>query len=61
VDWQEAVGVVVGVEQRQLLPAVNRIAGVVDVQHDRGRLLREPVSPARFPAKLKASSVEIRV
>ena len=40
-DRQEAAGVVVGVEQRQLLPAVHRVAGVVDVQRDRGRVLRE--------------------
>ena len=44
VDRQEAVGIVVGVEQRQLLPAVNRVAGVVDVQRDRGRLLREALA-----------------
>jgi hypothetical protein len=44
VDRQEAAGVVVGVEQRQLLPAVNRVAGVVDVQRDRGRLLREALA-----------------
>ena len=32
VDGQEAAGVVMGVEQRQLLVAVDRITGIVDVQ-----------------------------
>ena len=36
VDGQEAAGVVVGVEQRQLLLAVHRVAGVVDVEGDGG-------------------------
>ncbi len=40
-DRQEAVGVVVGIEQGELLPAVNRIASVVDVQRNRGRALPE--------------------
>ena len=35
VDGQEAASVVVGVEQRELLVAVHRIAGVVDVERDR--------------------------
>jgi hypothetical protein len=35
------VGVVVGVEQGELLPAVNRVAGVVDIQRDR---IRFPLS-----------------
>ena len=34
VDGQEAAGVVMGVEQRQLLTPVHRIAGVVDVERD---------------------------
>ena len=37
VDGQGAPCVVVGVEQRQLLAAVHRIAGVVDVERDRRR------------------------
>ena len=37
VDGQEAASVVVGVEQRQLLVAVHRVAGVVDVEGDRRR------------------------
>ena len=37
VHGQEAAGVVVGVEQRQLLAAVHRIAGIVDVEGDRRR------------------------
>ena len=38
VDRQEAASVVVGVEQRELLAAVHRVAGVVDVERDgRGR------------------------
>jgi hypothetical protein len=38
VDRQEAAGVVVGVEQRQLLVAVHWVAGIVDVERDgRGR------------------------
>ncbi len=35
VHRQEAAGVVVGVEQRQLLVAVKPVAGVVDVERDR--------------------------
>ena len=41
VHRQETAGVVVGVEQRQLLVAVHRIAGVVDVERDRRRRDRE--------------------
>ena len=37
-DRQEAALVVMRVEQRQLLMAVRDIAGVVDVENDRGRL-----------------------
>src|SRR4051812_18235356 len=37
VDRQEAVGVVIGVEQRQLLAAVDLVAGVVDVERDARR------------------------
>ena len=44
VDRKEAVGVVVGVEQGKLLPAVNRIASVVDVHRDRSSLLREALA-----------------
>ena len=40
-DWQEAPRVVMGVEQRQLLAAVDRVAGVVDIEHDRRRRGRE--------------------
>ena len=36
-DRQEAPGIVVGVEQRHLLAAVHRIAGIVDVEGDRRR------------------------
>ena len=36
VDGQEAAGVVVGVEERELLVAVHGIAGVVDIQRDGG-------------------------
>ena len=36
VDGQEAAGVVMGVEERQLLVAVHRIAGIVDVEGDGG-------------------------
>jgi hypothetical protein len=35
VDRQEAAGVVVGVEQRQLLVAVHWVAGIVDVDQRR--------------------------
>ena len=38
---QEAPGVVKGVEQRELLATVHRVAGVVDVQRDRRRRGRE--------------------
>ncbi len=37
VDGQEAVAVVVGVEQRQLLPAMGFVPAVVDVEHDAPR------------------------
>ena len=37
VDGQEAAGVVMGVEERELLVAVHGIAGVVDVEGDGGR------------------------
>ena len=36
VDGEEAARVVVGVEERKLLVAVHRIAGVVDIQGDGG-------------------------
>ena len=35
VDWQEAARVAVGVEQGQLLGAVDHVQGVVDVEGDR--------------------------
>ena len=41
VDGQETASVVVGVEQRQLLLAVHRVAGVVDVERDRRGRARE--------------------
>jgi len=34
VDRLEAAAVVVGVEQRQLLPAMNPVLGIVDIEHD---------------------------
>ena len=37
-DRQKAAFVIMGVEQRQLLMAVRDIAGVVDIERDRGRL-----------------------
>ena len=40
VDRQEAAFVVMGVEQRELLMAVDDVAGVVDVERDRGRRIR---------------------
>ena len=40
-DRQEAASVVKGVEQRQLLLAVHRVAGVVDVERDRRGRARE--------------------
>ena len=43
-DRQEAAAVVVGMEQRQLLLAVNPVLGVVDVEHDPARHLREAVA-----------------
>ena len=33
-DGQEAAGVIVSVEQRQLLLPMHRVAGVVDIQRD---------------------------
>ena len=44
VDRLEAAAVVVGVEQRQLLAAVNPVLGVVDVEHDAARHLLEAVA-----------------
>ena len=41
VDRKEAAGIVMRVEQRQLLVAVHRVAGVVDVERDRRRRDRE--------------------
>ena len=41
VHREEAAGVVEGVEQRELLVAVHRVAGLVDVEHDRRRRDRE--------------------
>src|SRR5215204_3547619 len=42
VDRQKAALIVMGVEQRELLMAVHRFAGIVDVERDRG--LRAPVA-----------------
>ena len=44
VDRLEAAAVVIGVEQRQLLTAVNPVLGVVDVEHDATRHLFEAVA-----------------
>ncbi len=44
VDRQEAAAVVVGVEQRELLAAVNPVLGVVDVEHDAPGHLLEAVA-----------------
>jgi hypothetical protein len=44
VDGEEAALAVVGVEQRELLLAVRRIAGVVDVEHDATRHLLKAVA-----------------
>ena len=44
VDRLEAAAVVVGVEQRELLAAVNPILGVVDIEHDAPRHLFEAVA-----------------
>jgi hypothetical protein len=41
---QETAAVVVGVEQRQLLAAVDPVFGIVDVEHDPLRHLREAVA-----------------
>ena len=43
-DRQKAAAVVVGMEQRQLLLAVNPVLGVVDVEHDPVRHLLEAVA-----------------
>ena len=43
-DRQEAAAVVVGMEQGQLLAAVNAILGVVDVEHDAARHPLEAVA-----------------
>ena len=44
VDREEAVAVVVGIEQGQLLAAVHPIKGVIDVEQDAPRDLREAVA-----------------
>ncbi len=44
VDRLEAAAVVIGVEQRQLLAAVNPVFGVVDVEQDAARHLLEAVA-----------------
>ena len=44
VDRQEAAAVVMGVEQRELLPAVDPVLGVVDVEHDAPGHLFEAVA-----------------
>ena len=44
VDRQKAAAVVIGVEQRQLLAAVNPVLGVVDVEQDAARHLLEAVA-----------------
>jgi hypothetical protein len=44
VDRQEAPLVMAGVEQRELLPAMHRVAGVVDVEHDPPRDFLEAVA-----------------
>jgi hypothetical protein len=41
-DRQKAALIVMGVEQRELLMAMYRVAGIVDVERDRGR--RAPVA-----------------
>ena len=46
VDGQETALVVMGIEQRELLIAVNRVERVVDVQRDRAR--RAPVAVAEL-------------
>ena len=43
-DRQEAAAVVVRMEQRQLLPAVHPVLGIVDVEHDAARHLTEAVT-----------------
>ena len=45
VDRQEAAFVLMSVEQRELLIAVDDIAGVVDVQRDGCRLARVAIHP----------------
>jgi hypothetical protein len=44
VNWQEAAAIVMGVEQRELLAAVNPILGIVDIEHDPLRQLSEAVA-----------------
>ena len=43
-DRLKAAAVVIGVEQRQLLAAVDPVLGVVDVEHDATRHLLETVA-----------------
>ena len=44
VDRLKAAAVVIGVEQRELLPAVNPVLGVVDIEHDAPGDLLEAVA-----------------
>jgi hypothetical protein len=43
-DWLEAVLIIVGVEQAQLLAAVHGVEGVVDVEHDAARHLAKALA-----------------
>ena len=60
-DRQEAAAVVVGMEQGQLLAAVNAILGVVDVEHDAARHPLEAVAKQldQLAAIIRLSAVAV--
>ena len=61
VDRQEAVPAVVGVEQRELLAAVDPVLGVVDVEHDARAAPRSKLSQnsSTMAAIIRLSAVTV--
>ena len=61
VDRQEAVPAVVGVEQRELLAAVDPVLGVVDVEHDPAAAPRSKLSQnsSTMAAIIRLSAVTV--
>ena len=59
-DRHEAAGVVVGAGQGQLLAAMHRVAGVVDVQRDRRRRGREGAAEQIYQRRCHARHLDAR-